>query len=429
MKKVNKAYEILDAKISFVSLVDKAANQKQFLIAKSDKSDERGFATLGRIVKSDDATHYLTGIVYEPLETDAHDNFMTEDEIQKAAYWFAKNGDKVDMQHDFEECDSCTVVETWVAKADFNIGEEAIKKGTWLMTVEVTDDDIWEQVQKGTITGFSMGGVGKYSVDDVDVDSIEKGGAPIVEDIEKKGIFKKFAESLGFSVVEKGAMKDAYQEQSKYSNFWDAVHTLTSLLSKGRYDYRQDRYIYDFEEDEATLKEALEDFTEIITDVLSQKSIAKALLEAPPEKPITKAGKKMSGKNKQKLSEIMDSLAAFATDVNDEEEDTTVKKTEIQTMIDEAIQKALNPDPTPAVEEVDVTAEGIQKMIADAVIKATEKTPDVPPADTGSIEDMIAEAVAKAIEPVLKSRGLPSNLNNEETPIEKNDQHYLAGIL
>ena len=44
-----------------------------------------------------------------------------------------------------------------------SVGEQAIKKGTWMMTVEVDDPDIFEKVQKGEITGFSMGGVGKYS--------------------------------------------------------------------------------------------------------------------------------------------------------------------------------------------------------------------------------------------------------------------------
>ena len=36
MPKIAKAYAITDAKISFVSLVDKAANKKQFLITKSE---------------------------------------------------------------------------------------------------------------------------------------------------------------------------------------------------------------------------------------------------------------------------------------------------------------------------------------------------------------------------------------------------------
>jgi len=55
---IKKAIEISDAKISFVSLVDKAANQRQFLITKAD-GGQANFSTLGKILKVDDATHYI----------------------------------------------------------------------------------------------------------------------------------------------------------------------------------------------------------------------------------------------------------------------------------------------------------------------------------------------------------------------------------
>ncbi len=110
MSKVQKAVEISDAKIQFVSLVDKAANLKRFLITKQADGQAQ-FSTYSKILKVDAATHYITGIVYEPMTEDAHGNFMTEDEIRKAAYWFAKNGDKVDLQHSFETADGLTVVE------------------------------------------------------------------------------------------------------------------------------------------------------------------------------------------------------------------------------------------------------------------------------------------------------------------------------
>ena len=42
---------------------------------------------------------------------------------------------------------------------------------------------------------------------------------------------------------------------------------------------------------------------------------------------------------------------------------------------------------------------------------------------------MIEQAVAKAMEPVLKSRGLPTNLNGNPAPVEKSETHYLHGIL
>ena len=84
-KPVNKAKEITDARISFVSLVDKAANKRPFLIVKNEDG-KAAFTTYGRIIKSDDDRHFVTGIVYEPMTEDAHGNYMTADEIAKAAY-------------------------------------------------------------------------------------------------------------------------------------------------------------------------------------------------------------------------------------------------------------------------------------------------------------------------------------------------------
>ena len=170
---LKKAYEITDAKIQFVSLVDKAANLRKFLITK-EAGGKASFTTCGRILKTDAANHYVTGIVYEPMSEDSQGNYMTEEEITKAAYWFAKNGDKVDLQHSFEPLGGANIVETWIAKADFKVGDELVQKGTWLMTVEVTNDEVWAAVEKGEITGFSMGGVGNYSEENVELDNISK---------------------------------------------------------------------------------------------------------------------------------------------------------------------------------------------------------------------------------------------------------------
>ena len=133
---IKKAIEISDAKIQFVSLVDAAANKRQFLIQKAEDG-KASFTSVGKILMSDDTTHFVTGIVYAPLTEDSHGNFMTEDEIRKAAHWFVKNGDKVDLQHSFEQVAGVTVVETYVAPCDMEVGGQAVVKGTWLMTVEV----------------------------------------------------------------------------------------------------------------------------------------------------------------------------------------------------------------------------------------------------------------------------------------------------
>ena len=412
MSKIEKAYAITDAKISFVSLVDKAANKKQFLITKAEHGSA-SFASYGRIVNADADSHYITGIVYEPLTEDAHGNYMTEQEITKAAYWFAKNGNQVDVQHSFEPLEKAAVVESYVAPCDMSIGEQAIKKGTWMMTVEVDDPDIFEKVQKGEITGFSMGGVGKYS--DEDDPLPDDGVAKAEEQPEKgmRGIFKKMAAALGFDVVEKGEVADNYTKRSQSDNFWTAFYALNDVLY--RYNWVNDRW--EFASDEETIRDALNDFNNIVTELLTKgQPVAKSLESCA----VVKAGKAMSKANRSTLQSIYTNLGEFLDKFPEEDQEETD-------------QKAVEPAAEPAT----LTAEDVGKMVEAAVKKALgqqeepEKTPE--PLTAENVADVVAKAVAKAVAPVRKAAGLPTNLNDdgdpEEDPVQKSEPHYLAGIL
>ena len=468
-KGFKKAYEITDARIQFVSLVDKAANKRQFIIKKED-GGKAAFTTYGRIVKTDTDTHYVTGVVYEPMAEDSHGNFMTEAEITKAAYWFAKNGNKVDLQHSFEPLDGASVVESWIAKADFDIDGETIKKGTWLMTVEVADESVWEGIEKGKITGFSMGGLGNYSEEDVELDNVSK-----QETSEKKGLLKQLAKALGLNVVEKGDMAELYEERSKGTLFWNAFNSLEEILYK--YNSITGRYLY--ETDEAKVRECLEDFIQIITSILTGGgSIAKTI---QTDRPVEKAGKKMSGKNKEMLLSIYESLGTFIKEFDDpepekieptekkgdedpeeirtpEKEEKQVTKQEVETIVNQAIENALSgkdlasedklkEDERKTTEKIteekkkesgkttppnevkksdEITSESINVMVEDAITKALETRRET--VTTEQVQEMIAAALTKALDPVLKSKGIPSHLGSS---VEKSagEQHYLHGIL
>ena len=423
---VKKAFEITDAKIGFVSLVDKAANKKEFLITKADDGTAN-FSTTGRVLKCDSNTHHITGIVYEPMVVDAHENYMTEEEITKAAYGFAKNGNKVDLQHNFESVEGVSVVETWVTKADCVIEGNDVKRGTWVMTVEVENDDIWTAVEKGELTGFSMGGVGKYSEVDVDISEVEKS--------EGKGFFKALAKAFGFDLVEKGAVSEKFAQAAKSSLFWDAWYALEGVLS--RYNYYTDRR--EFETNEETIREALEDFSNIMIDILAEKEIAKALL--PEEGAIEKAGKKLSSKNREALQNAYDSIGKLLADT-EEKEDEDMNKDEIQKMIDDSIAKMLNPDGgnepksegTPTGEGA-ITKEMIAQMAADAVKKALNPDGGNEPEPAGgalTMEDVskiVAEEVQKAMEPVLKAHGMPQSMGSGSVAKSEDTGHYMDGVF
>lgn len=295
---VNKAKELTDARISFISLVDKAANKRKFLIVKNEDG-KATFTTYGRIIKADDDRHFVTGIVYEPMTEDAHGNYMTADEIAKAAYWFAKNGNKVDLQHNFVSEEGAAVVESWIAKSDCDIGGETVKEGTWLMTVEINDDSLWQSIQNGEITGLSMGGLGVYAQEDTDLSSASVTKA--------KGR------------VEKGAVANNFKQSNTSSSFWNAFDALRNAL----YSYNSYTGTYTYQTDEDTIKAALEEFGTIITNLLteasSEKPLTKSLFECKPTPElgrIEKAGRSLSAKNREALQSMYDSLGTFLASVD-----------------------------------------------------------------------------------------------------------------
>lgn len=459
---VEKAYEIRDAEISFVSLVKKAANKRTFLITKSDE-DGADFEAYGRIVCSEGEadTHYVTGIVYEPLTEDSQGNYMTEEEIVKAAHWFAKNANQVDVQHSFQKLEGASVVESSVAKCDMELAGQPIKKGTWLMTVEITDPDVNEKIAKGEITGFSMGGHGKYSTVDVELD--DDAVSKSEEEPETRNILKAIAEKLG--IIKKGKVVENYKARTLTDNFWAAFYALQDVLM---YSYNAETDRWERQTDESTIRAALSEFNDIVVEILTSedaifKSADGPLAEEYTTAEIEKAGKSMSEKNRSTLKAIHDNLGAFLAQFEDTaekaEEDKDLKKSEVEEIVKNAIAKAFgtdgnegaaetggdggNPAPadaggeTPA--ETDVTAEAVEKMVSEAIVKAAAaqlaggtaaQAEEDGEMSAEAIVKMVDERIAEALEPVLKSAGLPTNLNGKEKKVEKaEEQHYLHGIL
>ncbi|OWV38882.1 phage portal protein [Bacillus spizizenii] len=170
--------ELVNAKITHVSYVDKAANQKQFFFMKSDKQPD--FQKEVKVLAKEAGEEKLVyGIVYEPDTVDAHGDFMTATEIEKAAHGFLKDARQIDKQHDFQGGVG-EVVESYVAPADFEMNGETIKKGSWVLVTKASEE-VWEQIKKGEITGYSMAGT---------AETIEKQEKPVSQEkTDEKGLF------------------------------------------------------------------------------------------------------------------------------------------------------------------------------------------------------------------------------------------------
>lgn len=109
------------------------------------------------ISKSDDDERIVVGVVYEPNEEDTQGDYATAEEIRKAAYSFMENGQIYKVMHKDVAVDIC-VLETYLAPVEFQIGDETITKGTWLLASRIPPGEMWADIKSGEFTGYSMGG-------------------------------------------------------------------------------------------------------------------------------------------------------------------------------------------------------------------------------------------------------------------------------
>lgn len=143
--------------VQFISLVDKGANQREVIYkAANPSAPEKLVQKTIEIRKTDDDERLVYGIVYAPDEVDAHGDTATAEEIKKACHAFseAQRLDQVDKQHD-EDPKNGVIVETYLLKGEDEMFPND-PVGAWAVVIKVLDDDAWDEVKKGEITGISM---------------------------------------------------------------------------------------------------------------------------------------------------------------------------------------------------------------------------------------------------------------------------------
>ena len=126
------------------------------------------------IIKKDDSKRLVTGPVLVPENVDLQDDIISAEEIEKAAHnyvlklsfqddqaFMKKLGLSGKSKRGFMHVEfnrKIALVESYCAPCEMTINGRAIKQGTWVMTVKVFDDEAWNLVKAGRITGFSIGG-------------------------------------------------------------------------------------------------------------------------------------------------------------------------------------------------------------------------------------------------------------------------------
>lgn len=111
-------------------------------------------ALVTSVKKKDTEQKLVWGEVYVPDIPDSDGDFMDAEGIRQAAYKFMKdmNLRKIDVQHDNNEVNGACVVESFIARE----GDPDFIPGSWVVGMHIDNDEIWGQIKKGEINGFSM---------------------------------------------------------------------------------------------------------------------------------------------------------------------------------------------------------------------------------------------------------------------------------
>lgn len=110
-----------------------------------------------QVVKSvNEDLKQATFIVMVPEEVDLHGDITSEDEVRKACYNFNKFCGNANLFH-VAQTEKFEFAESYIAPTDFVLGDKFVKKGTWLATVQVLDDTLWELIKSGEVCGMSIG--------------------------------------------------------------------------------------------------------------------------------------------------------------------------------------------------------------------------------------------------------------------------------
>ena len=98
------------------------------------------------------------GVVSEPNVIDLQGDRLSKSEIRAACHKFMQTGQRIGKEH--SGVAKASIIESYIAPTDFKCNGQVVKSGSWVMAVKIHDNDLWQAVKKGDITGFSIAGTG-----------------------------------------------------------------------------------------------------------------------------------------------------------------------------------------------------------------------------------------------------------------------------
>ena len=168
--------------INAVSVVESPAIEENFVALQKHEVELKEVDTEKRILMG--AALIPNKQIYRKNKDKEFYIYFSEDTVRKASELFLmrSNQNNATYEHERKMLEGMSVVESWIIEDEKTDKSRlygfSLPKGTWMISMKVNNDEVWQKVKDGEVKGFSIEG---YFVDKYDMskninkmDTIEK---------------------------------------------------------------------------------------------------------------------------------------------------------------------------------------------------------------------------------------------------------------
>lgn len=117
----------------------------------------------GPIVMKDDDKKIAYAAVLVPNEPDSDGEIVTKEKIEQSAHEWMLSYRNVDLGHTLNNV--AVPVESYITPVDIAVEKGILPAGSWILASKVYDDQTWEAVKDGNLTGYSVMGIKRQTLE------------------------------------------------------------------------------------------------------------------------------------------------------------------------------------------------------------------------------------------------------------------------
>jgi hypothetical protein len=184
----------IESGINAVSVVESPAIEENFVALKKHELELKEVDAEKRILMG--AALIPNKQIYRKNKDKEFYIYFSEDTVRKASELFLMraNQNNATLEHEKKMLEGMSVVESWIIedeKLDKSVKYGfSLPKGTWMISMKVNNDEIWNKVKAGEVKGFSIEG---YFVDKYEMSLQENEEQEMIEKI--KDLINKYENS------------------------------------------------------------------------------------------------------------------------------------------------------------------------------------------------------------------------------------------